>query len=179
MNPRFAKSKEGRYWIEVRACVARYCQDNGIEKLTKPEADALRYKWHRHMHNPESHTTWDFHAYAVSSAWFAAYQQGGDIAAAFVDTAAIRDASIRNSCFWVIDNKYGRQSAEGIARDRLRLPEFEAVDWDQVPTNVLRQIAMTCSNRSRTKAATPASAPVAARVEGGSEDPFKTGETPF
>lgn len=144
--------QEREYWRLVRRAIQRHCAEIGMDRLSAADASALRHAWHRACGLKDSHTEWTNHDYSVMLAWLRAFVEGGDVAAALVDLDAARVGSIRKSCLWVISKFGGLAYWEPYAREQLGLETWEAVNWETIPTNILRRVAMTASHRARRSA---------------------------
>jgi hypothetical protein len=144
--------EEREYWRAVQAAVRWHCREHQVEKLDADAADDLRHEFTRDfLGQYKSHRDFDHEDYSAAIAWLRAYGEGGPIAAAAVDLAAVREESRRRRFFWAIDRRMGRRYCEPMARAAMHLAEFEAMDWQKVPTSVLAEIARAATTRRRSR----------------------------
>lgn len=150
MAPRRQLSaEESAYWRAFNDAVKRHCREYVLEFICETARLALRRQWHSNAKLPESHSAFDHDDYSVAIAYFNAYARGGEFGAAALNLDAVREQSQRARYLWKIDHTRGRAYCEPMAREAMRLPQFEAVDWDAVPLDVLANIARAMETRRR------------------------------
>jgi hypothetical protein len=140
---------ESGYWRRVKFAVARWCEDNGREKLTSAETTTLRHGWHQQLKLPER-VTWNRHHYTVAFRFLETYAERGELAALALDGAALYRQAYRDGCIWVITHRVTESYLEPLLRNLLHLESWEAVPaLDQLDDKTLSYCACTASQRAR------------------------------